>query len=88
MDAWRARDPQRIRLLRYEDLLADPEPRIRELLAACGLPFDPACLDFHRTVRSVRTASAAQVREPLRRDTARAARYGDLLEPLRRGLDL
>jgi tetratricopeptide (TPR) repeat protein len=88
MDAWRARDPQRIRLLRYEDLLADPEPRIRELLAACGLPFDPACLDFHRTVRSVRTASAAQVREPLRRDTARAALYGDLLEPLRRGLDL
>ena len=32
---------------------------------------------------SVRTASAAQVREPLRADTARAARYGDLLDPLR-----
>jgi Flp pilus assembly protein TadD len=88
MDAWRARDPRRIHLLRYEALLADPEARIRDLLAACDLPFDPVCLEFHRATRSVRTASAAQVREPLRRDTARAARYGELLEPLRRGLDL
>jgi tetratricopeptide (TPR) repeat protein len=88
MDAWRARDPRRIHLLRYEDLLADPENRIRDLLAACDLAFDPACLDFHRATRSVRTASAAQVREPLRRDTARAVHYGEMLEPLRRGLDL
>jgi hypothetical protein len=36
----------------------------------------------------VRTASAAQVRQPLRRDTARAERYGALLDPLRLGLGL
>ncbi|MGN6514087.1 MAG: sulfotransferase [Lysobacteraceae bacterium] len=86
MDAWRARDPARIRLHRYEDLLAAPEARIRALLADCGLPFDPACLEFHAATRSVRTASAAQVRQPLRADTARAARYGGLLDPLRRAL--
>jgi hypothetical protein len=39
-------------------------------------------------MRSVRTPSASQVRQPLRRDTARASRYGALLDPLRRGLGL
>ncbi|WP_240126430.1 tetratricopeptide repeat-containing sulfotransferase family protein [Thermomonas alba] len=82
MQQWRARDPTHIHLHVYEDLLAAPEARIRALLADCGLPFDPACLQFHRAERSVRTASAAQVRQPLRTDTARALAYGLLLEPL------
>jgi hypothetical protein len=56
------------------------------LLEFCGLPFEPACLEFHRTERDVRSPSAMQVREPLRRDTARAARYGALLDPLRAAL--
>lgn len=88
MDAIRARDPERVHLFRYEDLLAAPEARVRELLAACGLDFDPACLEFHRATRSVRTASAAQVRQPLRGDTARAGGYGARLDPLRHALGL
>ena len=87
MDTFRARDPARIRLHRYEDLLADPEPRIRALLDDCGLRFDPACLASHEARRNVRTASAAQVRKPLRRDTARASAYGPLLDPLRAALE-
>lgn len=83
---WRASDPRRIRAQSYEALLADPEGQIRELLDFCGLPFDPACLEFHRGERSVRTPSASQVRQPLRGDTARAARYGALLDPLRAAL--
>ena len=67
----------------YEALLTDPDARIRELLDFCGLPFAASCLDFHQSERTVRTASAAQVREPLRRDTARAEQYGALLDPLR-----
>ena len=86
MDAWRTRDPRRIRLHRYEALLNDPEVRIRALLEDCGLPFDAACLDFHRSQRSVRTASAAQVRQRLRGDTARAHLYGPLLDSLRKAL--
>ncbi len=86
MDAWRERDPRRIHLHRYEDLIDDPQRRIQALLDDCGLPFAPACLAPHLAMRSVRTASAAQVRQPLRSDTARAARYGALLDPLRRGL--
>jgi tetratricopeptide (TPR) repeat protein len=88
MDAWQAADPQRIRIQRYEALLAAPEREIRDLLAFCGLAFDPACLDYRHARRSVRTASAAQVRQPLQRDTARADRYGALLDPLRLGLGL
>ncbi|MBB6183150.1 tetratricopeptide repeat-containing sulfotransferase family protein [Oleiagrimonas soli] len=86
MDAWRAREPERVVLQCYEDLLADPDTQIRALLDACGLPFDDACLHFHKVRRSVRTASAAQVRQPLQRDTARAERYGSALDPLRHAL--
>ncbi|WP_426689425.1 sulfotransferase [Rhodanobacter ginsengiterrae] len=88
MDASQAAAPQRIRIQRYEALLAEPEAQIRALLAFCGLPFAPACLDYQHARRSVRTASAAQVRQPLRRDTARADHYGALLDPLRFGLGL
>jgi tetratricopeptide (TPR) repeat protein len=83
MDAWRTQDPARIRLQQYEALVADPEAQIRALLAFCGLPFDAACLQFHAAERSVRTASAAQVRQPLQAGTARAAHYGARLDTLR-----
>ncbi|HEU4992521.1 MAG TPA: sulfotransferase [Luteimonas sp.] len=86
MDAWRARDPDRIRLFRYEDLVAEPEATVRALLDACGLDFDPACLAPHAVRRGVRTASAAQVREPLRAAAPVAPRYGALLDPLRAAL--
>lgn len=84
---WLERFPDRVFDLEYETLVADPEPTIRRLLDFCGLPFDRACLDSHKTERTVLSApSAAQVREPLRHDTARAARYGDKLDGLRRRL--
>lgn len=88
MSVWQAKAPQRIRIQRYEALLAGPESEVRALLAFCDLPFDPACLDHQRAKRSVRTASATQVRQPLQRDTARADRYGALLDPLRFGLGI
>ena len=86
MTHWQQAEPSRIRTQSYEALLADPEGQIRELLAFCGLPFDARCLDYHQAARSVRTPSASQVRQPLRRDTARAAQYGALLDPLRQAL--
>jgi len=86
MRHWQAQSPSRIREQVYENLLADAEGETRALLDFCALPFDAACLRPHEAARSVRTASAAQVREPLRRDTARTSCYGDLLDPLRRAL--
>ena len=72
----------------YENLIADPEREIRALLEFCRLPFEQACLRFHETRREVHSPSAAQVRQPLRADTAHAARYGALLDPLRTALGL
>ncbi len=68
--------------------MADLDQQARGLLDFCGLPFDPACLRFHETQRNIRTISSGQVREPLRQDTARAAKYGALLDPLRAALGL
>lgn len=88
MAHWHTLYPQRIRTQDYQALQADAEGQTRALLAFCGLEFDPACLRFWEAQRSVRTASAAQVREPLRRDTARTDKYGALLDPLRAALGL
>jgi len=80
--------PTAARALQYEALIDAPEAEIRALLDFCGLPFESACLEFHATARRVTTPSAAQVRQPLRRDTARGPRYGALLDPLRAALGL
>jgi tetratricopeptide (TPR) repeat protein len=83
---WLATWPDRIHRLDHETLLAEPEGTLRALLAFCDLPFDSGCLAFHRNPRVVSSASAAQVREPLRLSTARAQHYGTLLDPLRAAL--
>jgi tetratricopeptide (TPR) repeat protein len=88
MNHWRTLHPQHVHENVYEDLTTDPEAQIPALLAFCGLDFEPACLAFHTNPRAVVTLSAAQVRQPLRRDTARAARYGALIDPLRAALRL
>jgi hypothetical protein len=83
---WVERYPSHVRAQSYEALLAEPESEIRALLDFCGLPFDERCLRFHEAKRSVRTLSSGQVRQPLRRNTARGPRYGELLAPLRDAL--
>src|SRR5579875_2364377 len=84
---WLEKYPDRVFDMPYEALLAEPEAMIRRLLDFCDLPFDPACLEFHKTPRTVQSLpSAAQVRQPLRRDTARSAHYGDKLDHLRQRL--
>ena len=65
MDHWDAVLPGKVLHVQYEDLVREPEIQIRRLLEHCGLDFEPACLSFHATRRSVRTASAEQVRQPL-----------------------
>ncbi len=65
MDHWRRVLPVAIHQIDYEAAVADLEPVARSLVAACGLDWEPACLEFHRTQRPVRTASRSQVREPI-----------------------
>ncbi|WP_284333183.1 tetratricopeptide repeat-containing sulfotransferase family protein [Dyella flagellata] len=85
---WAQQEPTRVYQHAYEELVADAETNIRALLVFCGLPFEAACLRFNETRRSISTPSAMQVREPLRADTSRAPRYGELLNPLRQALFL
>lgn len=82
-----AADPTHVFEHSYEKLVQDPELRIRELLAACGLAFEEACLTFHENERAVRSPSATQVRQPLH-DTARAPHYGARLDTLRSALGM
>jgi hypothetical protein len=66
MDHWRAAMPGRVIDVDHEALLADPERQIRWLVSeASGLPWSDACLRFHEAAGPVRTASSAQVRQPL-----------------------
>lgn len=76
--------PGQVHRVEHEALLAEPEPHIRALLAACRLRFDPACLAPHETRRAVRTASSEQVRRPINRDAIdRWRHYAPWLGPLR-----
>ncbi len=65
MNHWKHVLPGRIHQVDYEETVADFEGTARRLVAACGLEWNPACLQFHRTDRPVRTASFAQVRQPV-----------------------
>lgn len=88
MAHWRALLPSDVFIeTHYEAVVDDLEGEARRLIGLLGLPWDDACLDFHRNRRVVRTASVNQVRQPIystSKGRARAyARYlGPLLEAL------
>jgi len=61
--------PGKVHRVIYERMVDDTEGEVRRLLEYCGLQFEPACLEFHKTERAVRTASSEQVRQPIYRDS-------------------
>lgn len=84
MAHWRKVLPDGVMIdVRYEDVVADLEGHARRIIAHCGLEWDNACLAFHRTERVVRTASLAQVRQPLYASSVgRAQPLRAMLHPL------
>ncbi len=87
MDHYDAVLPGRVKRVFYENVVEDPETEIRALLAHCGVAFEPACLEFHKTDRPVRTASSEQVRRPISRDAVdHWRRYAPWLGPLEAAL--
>ena len=68
MRHWDAALPGRILRVQHEDVVEDLEGSVRRILDFCGLPFETACIEFHKTERSVRTASSEQVRQPIFRE--------------------
>ena len=79
--------PGRVHRVIYERMVDDTETEVRALLAACGLDFEPACLEFHKTERAIRTPSSEQVRRPIYRDaTEEWVPYESYLGPLKEAL--
>ena len=68
MEHWDEVLPGRVLRVWHEDVVDDLEVNVRRMLDFCGLPFEPKCVDFHKTERSVRTASSEQVRQPIFRE--------------------
>jgi tetratricopeptide (TPR) repeat protein len=83
MAHWAGASPVPLFELRYEELTAHQEAVSRALVAFCGLEWDERCLRFHEARTVVRTASVAQVRQPMyRRSVGRWRRYRGHLQPL------
>ncbi|MDI1260542.1 tetratricopeptide repeat protein [Aquabacterium sp.] len=84
MDHWRAVMPAGSFMeVQYEDIVADMARQARRLIDFVGLPWDDACLSFHETKRSVRTASVTQVRQPIYTSSVQRWRhYEEFLGPL------
>jgi tetratricopeptide (TPR) repeat protein len=68
MQHWETALPGRILRVEHESVVDDLAGSVRRILDFCGLEFEPACVDFHKTARSVRTASSEQVRQPIYRE--------------------
>jgi hypothetical protein len=83
MRHWDTVLPGRVLRVFHEDVVADLEGNVRRILDFCGLDFEPACLEFHKTSRSIVTASSEQVRQPISRDGLTQWRnYAPWLSPL------
>ena len=69
--------------LHYEDMIANQQQKTAELLEYCELPWQQACLSFHQNKRTVKTASAVQVRQAIYQGSvAKWKNYEEQLQPL------
>jgi tetratricopeptide (TPR) repeat protein len=84
MEHWRTVLPEGTILdLPYEKMVEDTEAQARRVLEFVGLPWDPACMEFYKNDRLVKTASVAQVRKPIyKTSVARWRHFGRHLQPL------
>ena len=80
--------PGKVLRVQHEDVVEDLEGNVRRLLEFCGLEFEPACLEFYKNQRSVRTASSEQVRRPIYKEGLDQWRnFEPWLGPLRTALN-
>jgi tetratricopeptide (TPR) repeat protein len=87
MQHWDNVLPGRVLRVWYEDVVEDLEGKVRRILEFCSLEFEPACIEFYKTERSVRTASSEQVRRPIFREGLLQWRnYETWLDPLKNAL--
>ncbi len=87
MGHWDEVLPGKVLHVQHEQVVEDLEGEVRRILDYCGLDFEPACLEFYKTERGIRTASSEQVRQPIFKTGVDQWRsYETWLEPLKRAL--
>lgn len=87
MEHWDQVLPGKVLRVHHEDVVRDLQGSVERILNFCGLPMEPACLEFHKTERSIRTASSEQVRRPIYREGLDQWRnFERWLEPLKAAL--
>ncbi len=87
MTHWNRVLPGFVLLVEHEKVVESLEDEVRRLLDFCELEFEPACLEYYNTERSVRTPSSEQVRQPIYRDALEAWKpYEPWLAPLKEAL--
>jgi hypothetical protein len=87
MQHWETTMPDRIHVVRYEDLVTDQSGATRRLLEFCGLQWEDACAQFQRNPLPATTASASQVRRSMYNTSVSQWRnYAQQLAPLREHL--
>ncbi|MFT4677902.1 MAG: tetratricopeptide (TPR) repeat protein, partial [Candidatus Azotimanducaceae bacterium] len=87
MNHWDKVLPGYVLRVQHEDVVSDLEGQVRRLLEFCGLPFETACVEYHKTERNVRTPSSEQVRQPIFTDALEQWRnFESHLQPLKDAL--
>jgi hypothetical protein len=87
MAHWDRALPGKVLHVQHEDVVEDLEGNVRRILEFCGLAFEPQCVEFYKTERSVRTASSEQVRQPIFKDGLDQWRHFEpFLAPLKAAL--
>jgi sulfotransferase family protein len=87
MRHWDTVLPGKVLRIQHEALVDDLEGNVRRILEHCGLEFEPQCLEFWKTRRSVRTASSEQVRRPIFKEGVEQWRHFEpWLDPLKKAL--
>jgi tetratricopeptide (TPR) repeat protein len=89
MTHWEKALPGKILRVEHESVVEDLETNVRRILDFCELEFEPGCIEFHKTERTVHTASSEQVRRPINREGVDQWRhYEPWLGPLKQALGL
>ena len=88
MNHWDNVLPNKILRVNNEDVIQDLEGQVKRILTFIDIPFEESCVSFHKTERSVRTASSEQVRQPINtKGMGRWKPYAKHLKPLLETLD-
>jgi tetratricopeptide (TPR) repeat protein len=89
MTHWENALPGKILRVEHESVVEDLERNVRRILDFCELEFEPGCMEFHKTERTVHSASSEQVRRPINREGVDQWRhYEPWLGPLKGALGL